>query len=163
MQRLMEVLQGRDSYWVDVKDTVRSSMRYLCDIRMGAVLVRAGDEVVGVFSERDLMHLINEDRNPDEVLVEEVMSRNPIRIYMNDDIKMAKALMHMNRVRHLVVISGEGDVLGLVSMRDLLEPDLAESKETIQDLNDKYYDKAYKASWRISSNRVITRPYVPQA
>ena len=41
-------------------------------------------------------------------------------------------------------------------------PDIARSTELIQKLNDEYYEKAYRAKWRISSNRVIVEEYTPQ-
>ena len=162
MQRLREMLEARGRHIVDAKSTVRDAARMLCEKRVGAVLVRAGDEVVGVFSERDILQrVVNADQNPNDVLVEEVMTRNPMHIHMNDSVEMAKALMHMNKCRHLVAVT-DGEIIGLVSMRDIMEQQLAESSEVIHELNDKYYEKAYKPRWRISSNRVIVEPYVPQ-
>mgnify|MGYP006278899923 CR=1 FL=1 len=162
MHRLKEILENRETYYVNATDTVRDAVRVMCEKRVGAILVRAGEELVGVFSERDALHrVLNKDRNPGEVLVEEVMSRNPLHIHMNDSIEMAKALMHMNKCRHLLAVS-EGEIMGLVSMRDILERELGESSELISELNDKYYEKAYRPKWRISSNRVIVESYVPQ-
>ncbi len=162
MQRLRELLEARELYFVNAHDTVRDAVRVMCEKRVGAILVRSADEIVGVFSERDVLHrIVNKDRDTDEVLVEEVMSRNPIRIRMDDSIEMAKALMHINKCRHLLAVT-DGVVIGLVSMRDIMEQELVASSELIHQLNDKYYEKAYKAKWRISSNRVIVEPYVPQ-
>ncbi|HEX73139.1 MAG TPA: CBS domain-containing protein [Candidatus Hydrogenedentes bacterium] len=164
MERLKDFLEGCDTLWVSPKSTVREAVKYLCDNKIGAVLVKVDDEAVGVFSERDLMHrVINQGLNPDEVLVEEVMSRNPITIHVNDDINLAKALMHMNKVRHLLVVGKEGEVVGLLSVRDLMEHDLAASADLIHQLNDKYYERAYAAKWRISSNRVIVETYHPDS
>ena len=65
-------------------------------------------------------------------------------------------------VRHLVVVGNGGVYKGLISMRDLIEADMVESSELIERLNDVYYEKAYQARWRISSNRVIVEQYSPQ-
>lgn len=164
MERLKDYLKGRDTLWINPKNTVREAVRYLCENRIGAVLVKLDDKAIGVFSERDLMQrVINQGLNPDEVLVEEVMSRNPITIHINDDINLAKALMHMNKVRHLLVVGKEGEVVGLLSVRDLMEHDLAASADLIHQLNDKYYERAYAAKWRVSSNRVIVETYHPDS
>ena len=164
MKRLKEMLRGREQHWVDAKSTVRDAVRYLCDHKMGAVLVKAGDEAVGVFSERDLMcRVIDAGLDCDAVLVEEVMRRNPIKIHIDDDIVMAKALMQMNHVRHLLVVEGEGEVVGLLSVRDLLKEELSKSEEVIHKLNDKYYQSTYKARWRMSSNRLIIDHYHPHS
>lgn len=164
MERLKDVLEGRDTLWVNAKDTVREAVKYLCKNKIGAVLVKMNDDAVGVFSERDLMYrVVNPGLNLDEVLVEEVMSRSPITIHINDDITLAKALMHINKVRHLLVVSGDGDVAGLLSIRDIMDHDLAASANIIHELNDKYYERAYAAKWRVSSNRVIVETYHPES
>ncbi len=164
MERLKDFLEGREMFWVTPKNTVREAVDCLCKNRVGAVVVKVEDEVVGVFSERDLMHrVIHKRLNPDEVLVEDVMSRNPITVHINDDINLAKALMHMNKVRHLLVVGKEGEIMGLLSMRDVMEHDLAASADLIHQLNDKYYERSYAAKWRVSSNRVIVETYHPDS
>jgi len=47
----------------------------------------------------------------------------------------------------------------MVSMRDLVDAEVAESQELIHKLNDAYYEQAYNARWRIVSNRVIIDHY----
>ncbi len=160
MHRLKEELRSRKPFWVRPGDSVRDVVRYMCSCRVGAVLVNDGDEAVGIFSERDLMRrVVGEGLDPDETAVREVMSYNVIKMHINEDIRMAKALMRMNQVRHLLVLGDDGHILGLVSMRDLVERDLDNTSDIMHKLNDAYYDSSYKAKWRKSSNRVIIEPY----
>lgn len=160
MQLIRDVIQPRDVYWVDGEDTVRQAVHYLCDRKTGAVVVKAGDELAGIFSERDLMHrVVNAGLNPDEVNVKDVMSTQLIHIRLDDEIHMAKATMYKNRVRHLIVIGRDDAYKGLVSMRDLVEADMADSTELIHRLNDKYYEEAYKKKWRFAANRVIVEEF----
>lgn len=162
MQTIGDVIKPRDIYWVDANDTVRQTVHYLCERKTGAVAVKDGDTVVGIFSERDLMHrVVNQSLDIDTVRMRDVMSANPISVGLDEDIGYAKAIMFERGVRHLVVM-GRGEVFkGLISMRDLLEADMAESSELIEKLNDAYYEKAYRSKWRISSNRVIVEHYTP--
>lgn len=106
------------------------------------------------------MHrVVNEGLDANSVLVREVMSDNLIFIHSDDEFHMAKAKMFKNGVRHLLVVSKDNAFRGLVSMRDLIETDVAESTELIHKLNDAYFETAYKEKWRISSNRVIRESY----
>ena len=163
MKRLNEILREREPYWVSPRMNVQQAVVYLCEHKIGAALVKSGDDVVGVFSERDLLHrVVNRNLCPSKMLVEEIMSRNPIKIRINDDMLIAKAIMHMYKVRHLMVVDEDAAVMGLISMRDIMEQDLASSEDMLRKLNDTYYEKAYRPKWRISSNRVIVEPYVPK-
>lgn len=160
MQLVRDVIQPRDVYWVDVDDTVRQAVHYLCDRKTGAVVVKDGDEMAGIFSERDLMHrVVNEGLNPDEVKVRDVMSTHLHHICLDDEIHLAKATMFKNQVRHLIVIGKDETYKGLVSMRDLVEADMADSSELIRRLNDKYYEEALKKKWRFVANRIVVQEY----
>lgn len=163
MRTIGDIIKPRDIYWVNAADSVRQTVHYLCERKTGAVAVKENDEVVGIFSERDLMHrVVNASLDIDAVQVREVMSLDPMSISLDDEIGYAKAIMFKRGVRHLMVV-GRGDVFkGLISMRDLLDADMEESSELIQRLNDAYYEKAYRSKWRVSSNRVIVEHYTPQ-
>ncbi|MCF6284424.1 MAG: CBS domain-containing protein [Candidatus Hydrogenedentes bacterium] len=158
-----DIIKPRDIYWVSANDTIRQTVHYICERKTGAVVVKEGESVAGIFSERDLMHrVVNESLDIDLVTVREVMSPDPLSVNLEDKMSHAKALMFKSGVRHLVVV-GKGDVFkGLISMRDLIEADMAESSELIEKLNDGYYEAAYRSRWRVSSNRVIVEHYQQQ-
>jgi len=163
MQTIGDIIKPRDIYWVNASDTIRQTVHYICERKTGAVAVKEDESVVGVFSERDLMHrVVNARVDMDTVPVRDVMSREPLMVSLDDEIRYAKAIMFKCCVRHLVVV-GKGHVFkGLISMRDLIEADMAESSELIEKLNDDYYEIAYRSRWRLSSNRVIVEHYQPQ-
>lgn len=159
---IADLIKPREVFWAPAHLTVREAVNYMCERRTGAVPVMRDDQVAGIFSERDLMErIVKPGRNPEEVLVSEVMSTNLVFIHENDSLLMAKALMHLNRTRHVLIVGSENQLLGLLSVRDVLVDDLEGASELIHELNDKYYEQAYLAKWRISSNRVIIEPYVP--
>ena len=162
MRTIGDIIKPRDIYWVSAGDSVRDVVHYLCERKTGAVAVKENDEVVGIFSERDLMHrVVNASLDLDASEVRSVMSPNPMSVSMDDEIGYAKAIMFKRGVRHLLVV-GRGDVFkGLISMRDLLDADMEETSELIEKLNDAYYEKAYQSKWRVSSNRVIVEHYTP--
>lgn len=162
MQALREIVKPRDIYWIDAGDTVKQAVHYLCERKTGAVAVKCNGELCGIFSERDLMHrVVNAGLDPGATLVRDVMSSRLLTISLDESVHQAKALMFRYGIRHLLVTGKGNQFKGLVSMRDLMEADLAETTELVQRLNDEYYEKAYLTKWRISSNRVIVEPYAP--
>lgn len=163
MRLVSDVVKSREIYSINPTDTVRRAVRYMCERKTGAVAVKEGEDLLGIFSERDLMkRVICAGLNPDEVPVRDVMTTGLHSVCIDDDIHLAKTRMFQNAVRHLVVFGRNSDFRGLVSIRALIEADMADSNELIHRLNDTYYQQALSSRWRTSSNRVIVEQYTPQ-
>ena len=63
-----DIVQNRELFHVEENDTVTSVVRYMADIRVGAILVLNGEQPRGVFSERDLMKRVVLARlDPDQI------------------------------------------------------------------------------------------------
>ncbi|MFP4502069.1 MAG: CBS domain-containing protein [Candidatus Hydrogenedentota bacterium] len=160
MQSIQAVVRKWGPFWVEANNTVRDAVAALCDRRVGAAAVRDGEALVGVFSERDVLRMVvHEGHDPMRTLVRDVMSTKLNCIHLNDTCQMAKALMHTQHVRHLIVVDSDNQYCGMLSMRDLVEGDLEEYQDVVHELNDQYYEQKYKDKWRISSNRVIVEHY----
>ena len=90
--------------------------------RIGALLVMDGGELKGILSERDLIYSLKEYGA--EVLdwpVSRAMSAPPIVIDPATDVLSALALMTQRRIRHLPVVSSSGELMGIVSIGDLVK------------------------------------------
>lgn len=101
--------------------TVKEAVKLLADRRIGAVPVMDGDEVAGIFSERDVIYGL--EREGAAVLdrtVREVMTAPPITVAPDESVLGALALITLRRVRHLPVLEG-GKCIGLVSIGDLVK------------------------------------------
>jgi CBS domain-containing protein len=98
-----------------------------------------------VFSERDVVRrVVAKDLDPSSTTVRDVMTTDVTYVSINESHHTAQALMLNKNFRHLVVVDEERRLRGFVSMRELLEVDLAESKQIIGSLNDDYYDHRFK-------------------
>ena len=140
MSTVGDILKGRNTYSATAAWTVRHVMEYLCEKKVGAVPVVDGVEVVGVFSERDLMHrVVHPGLSLEETLVGDVMTRDVIHVEPDTHFKKAKAMMVNHGVRHLVVQDESGQLKGFVSLRELSEVALQEANTLITKLNDSYY------------------------
>lgn len=90
--------------------------------RIGCLLVMDGGEISGILSERDLIYCLT--ANGAEVLdwpVSRAMTSPPIVIGPDTEVLSALALMTQRRIRHLPVVSSSGELMGLVSIGDLVK------------------------------------------
>lgn len=102
-------------------DSVRTVVDLLAEHRIGAVPVLDGDQVVGIFSERDLVRLLASygpgslDRS-----IDEVMTRTPVTCDSQTAVLGALSLMTQRRIRHLPIVD-DGRISGFVSIGDLVK------------------------------------------
>ena len=88
---------------------------------VGAVLVVDGERLVGIFTERDVLHAVAVGRL--EGKVEDLMSHHPETIESSDTTGHAAAMMIHGGFRHLPV-EDDGKLVGIVSIRDLIRHEL---------------------------------------
>ena len=98
---------------------------------IGALMVMEGDDLVGVFTERDVLtRIVAARRDPAATPVRDVMSTPVICAAPNSTRAELAAIMTQKRVRHLPV-ADEGRVIGVVSIGDLNRSENREQAETI--------------------------------
>jgi signal-transduction protein with cAMP-binding, CBS, and nucleotidyltransferase domain len=87
----------------------------------GAVLVEDGGSLVGIFTERDLVSRLDHgDIHWSHVLVQEVMTPHPTVVRPDDSLAEALRLLTQGRRRHLPIVDVRGQILGVMSIRDIL-------------------------------------------
>lgn len=92
----------------------------MAEARVGSVVVRQGDRVVGIFTERDLLRrVVAVGREPAGTRLLEVMSAPVQTCRLGDSLSDCARRMSQGRIRHLVVVE-DGALLGLISLRDVL-------------------------------------------
>jgi len=100
--------------------TVLEAARVMTERNIGAVPVLRDGELVGIFSERDLLRrVVAAGRSPGLTKVAEVMTANPRTVPPAEPVENCLFLMKEYGFRHLPVCEN-GRVKGLVSLRDLL-------------------------------------------
>jgi CBS domain-containing protein len=135
MRTIGPIVAGRDVYFVRVERTVREVARYMTERRVGAVAVLEGDRLAGILSERDIMsRVVAAGRDADAVKVGEVMTRDLVVATAAESYEDGMRKMKQAGCRHLPVVEGDR-LLGMVSLRDLLQIDLSQKDEEIRWLN----------------------------
>jgi CBS domain-containing protein len=129
---VMDFVGDQQPVTVPADATVARAARVMQENRIGAVLVTESARLVGIFTERDaLFRVIAEGRDPGTTLVSEVMTRDPLVIAPGKPFVHALHMMYEGGFRHVPVVDN-GRLLGMVSARDALGPDL---KEFMADLD----------------------------
>jgi CBS domain-containing protein len=138
MQALEAVLEhkGWDVHAVEATATVIQAVDKMCQAHVGAILVMDGDELAGIFSERDLMtRVVLARKDPARTRVADVMSRDVVSIAVDTAPREAMALMTKRRVRHLPLVEGRR-IVGIVSIGDLVRWTIDEREHEIADLHE---------------------------
>ncbi|MEX2264125.1 MAG: CBS domain-containing protein [Bryobacteraceae bacterium] len=134
MSRVQEILRDRKLFSVQAAQTVAEVARRMADLKIGAILVLERDELRGVFSERDLMtRVVLEGREPARTPVAEVMTTNIATIHEEATLEAAMESMQTRGCRHLPVMR-DGRVVGFLSMRDLMNYELARKSEELSQM-----------------------------
>ncbi len=132
MKRISELVENRPVYSVPLGATVAEAVAYMAERRVGAVSVLDGEQLVGIFSERDLLkRVVAAGRDPRHTPLAEVVTRDPLVADANESPAACLERMQQARIRHLPVFSA-GRLLGLVTMRDLLLADLEEKGDEVR-------------------------------
>jgi CBS domain-containing protein len=89
---------------------------------VGAMAVAAEGKIRGIVSERDIIRKVTyHNLPPDMTPVAEVMTKEVESVRNDSAPQEALQLMLMHHIRHLPIVDDDGNVLGILSIRDLLQ------------------------------------------
>ena len=131
--------KGREVATVDRADSVLDAAQEMNRRRIGAVVVRDGDRVVGIFTERDILNrVVAAGLSPASTPVGTVMT-SPMAVCGRDTrLAECKAVMTQKRIRHLPVVE-EGKLYGIISIGDIMASEVADQQATIEYLHEYLY------------------------
>lgn len=140
MKSLRDICTNKNMFYVNTGMTVYEVVSEMAKNNVGAVpVLDEGGKLKGIFSERDLMircaaRKINMEVTP----IDEVMTRGVILMEAHDSYNDCMKIMQQEGIRHMPVRDGE-KLIGVVSMRDLMQEDAEEKKQEIENLNSYIY------------------------
>jgi signal-transduction protein with cAMP-binding, CBS, and nucleotidyltransferase domain len=131
MAHVRDIVGNRVLFSVQESETVAGVARQMADFHVGAILVMDYGQLRGVFSERDLMlRVVLQRRDAESTPVSAVMSTEVATIDEAATAEEAMEAMHRHNCRHLPVTRA-GEVVGFLSMRDLMDFQLARQTEEL--------------------------------
>ena len=114
-------LVRRPHVTVGVGVSVRDVVRVVYENSIGSIVIV--DDVgrrIGIFIERDLLRLVAQGASLDSP-VDSVMSRDLVVVKDVEGVVRAAMLMSEHRIRHLPVVDDEGKLVGVISVRDVVD------------------------------------------
>ncbi|MBL8433089.1 MAG: CBS domain-containing protein [Dechloromonas sp.] len=116
-------------------DSVFHALNLMAMHDVGALLVLDGENLVGIFTERDYARkLILHGKSSKETLVSEIMSDKVAYVTLTATVDECMALMTEKHFRHLPVLSDDGEVIGIVSIGDLVKETISHQQFIISAL-----------------------------
>ena len=128
--------KGRRLFSVTPETTVFEAIEIMSEREIGALPVIASDgRLTGMLSERDYARkIILQGRSSRDTRVREIMTSPVITVDPNDDVERCMQLMTEHRVRHLPVVVNGDEVIGIVSIGDLVNWIITAQSVTIHQL-----------------------------
>jgi len=128
--------KGHDVWSVGPDDSVFQAVSLMADKSIGALLVIAGEILVGIISERDYARkVVLQGKSSRDTRVRDIMSSPVYSVGLDHTVDDCMRIVTAHRIRHLPVVQ-DGKVLGVVSIGDLVQRIISTQGETIQYLQE---------------------------
>lgn len=137
MTSVAQVLKSKPEqvvYTIAADDSVYDAIRLMADKQIGALVVTDGPDIVGIVTERDYARkIVLMDRSSKTTAVRDIMSPHVRFVELDQTTYDCMALMTQRRMRHLPVLADD-ELVGMVSIGDLVKEIIAEQQFTIEQL-----------------------------
>ena len=143
VDQLMRSREENDIWTIEPEATVHQALALMADKDIGALLVLKGDQLVGVFSERDFARTAYRmGKDCSAMLVSELMTADVITIGPEFTLDDCMALITREHIRHLPVVE-QGKLLGMVSIGDVVKAVIDSQQHTIDNLENYILGEGY--------------------
>jgi CBS domain-containing protein len=136
MTTVRSVLQSKGSdIWSTVPDTlVFDALKVMAEKNVGALLVMEGNQLIGIFSERDYARkVVLKGESSHNIAIRNVMTSGVISVTPDQSIEDCMALMTGKHIRHLPVLENS-KLVGLISIGDVVKAIISQHEDTIKQL-----------------------------
>ncbi|MCI0461834.1 MAG: CBS domain-containing protein [Gemmataceae bacterium] len=123
--------------------TVLDAASLMNEHKIGSLVVLDGGEVVGMFTERDILQRVVVPRlDPGHAMVRDVMTREVVCCQPHTRLEEARGVLKNRRIRHLPVLDEQGRLCGMVSIGDLNAYESHDHEVTIHILEEYIHGRA---------------------
>ncbi len=137
MAKVRDILEvkGYAVYSVEPTVTVYHAIERMCEKNIGGLVIVENGKMVGIFTERDYARkLILKGKSSKDTLINELMTQNVITVTPETTIEECMWLMSDKKFRHLPVVNEYDDLVGVISISDVVRNIINEQKSIIQHL-----------------------------
>jgi CBS domain-containing protein len=105
---------------VNPEATIQEAAKLMKDLDVGPLPVCDKGRLAGMVTDRDItIRATSEGRDPKSTSVRDIMTREVVYCFDNQDIKLAAESMEQHQIRRMLVLSPDKQLVGIVSLRDL--------------------------------------------
>ena len=117
---LIGPLASRHIVTVALDASLAAAARAMWADRVGSAIVVAGEAAPGIITERDLLRAVAEGADMETTPVRSYLTANAVTVTASWEVIDAARIMIERRFRHLLVTNESGDLVGVVSIRDMV-------------------------------------------
>lgn len=135
--KIKDVLKQKTGtiFTINQEKTIFEGMSTIVPNKIGSLIVTDDQgKIVGIFSERDALRECY--NNPDsfrDIKIKDVMTKSIIVAEPEDEVDYVLGVMTQNKFRHTPIVNKNGELVGIVSIGDLVKVQLSE-----KDFENKY-------------------------
>ena len=102
------------------KRSIQEAAEQMRSLDVGVLPVCDGDRLVGILTDRDLaVRALADGRDPKSTPIEDIMTRQVVYCFEDQDIEEAERVMEKNQIRRVPVLDRDKRIVGIVSLGDL--------------------------------------------
>lgn len=127
--------KGRAAISVSPETSVIEALQIMADKNIGSVVVKDGDQYLGIMTERDYSRkVILKDKHSTSTKVSEIMSTDMPSVKPSDTVDYCMQVMTEKNIRYMPVFDDFNKLVGIISMSDIVKETIIIQKETISHL-----------------------------
>ncbi|HEY4611810.1 MAG TPA: CBS domain-containing protein [Bacteroidota bacterium] len=139
MKPISETVSDHPLFSITREKTVAEAARYMAEKNVGAVPVVEQNKLVGIFSERDVItRVVAKNLDPSTTKINDVMTTKIVVANADENYESCLKKMKHAHCRHMPIVAGE-QLIGFISLRDLLMMDLDEKERSLEYLQSYIY------------------------
>jgi len=135
-QSIRDVMTS-DPCTIDAEKPVAYAAKMMRDEDVGLAPIVEGDKLIGMLTDRDIaIRVVAEGKDPNQVTVREVASKQVVTIDPQQDLDEALRIMAKHQVRRLPVVEEDGRLVGVVAQADVARKgDDSQTGELVQEIS----------------------------
>jgi CBS domain-containing protein len=143
VQDLQKMKEDDSPYFVPKTASVREALKLMAERNVGAITVTDGEQMIGIFSERDYARKVSASGNCSlDTPVKNLMTTEMVTVNLGSTLEECMNLMIQWHIRHLPIMDS-GRLVGMVSMRDVVEALLSMKEDLINNLENYILGEGY--------------------
>ena len=135
LSKIISEKRKEEVYTIEDTATLTQAAKLFCEHRIGALLVERDGAIVGIITERDIIRICSYEAEFYNIKVSELMTEDIVYCNVDCDIHDALKIMARHKIRH-IPITDNGNVVGVISIGELIQELYKESEATVHDIAD---------------------------